>query len=132
MAKQFRNLFPIHLAHIETQSHPTSRPDVGRHVEPRRVGSDQRVIVAGQDFAAEADNAISMMVVQEICEGFSAYPERRVAPGILARCFGQGETNFRHPREARIAFHGAIYEWPSIAANSFISAGEGTMGCLGV
>lgn len=72
-----------------------------------------------------------MMVIEEVCEWFSAYPERRVVPGILARRFGQRETNLRYPREARIAFHGAMYEWPSTAANSFISAGEGTMGCLG-
>src|SRR5262249_9810715 len=65
---QFGHFVPIHCTYIQPERHPASWSDVSRQVKPVRLGGGQRYIVARQHLAGDRNDAIAVVVVQEICE----------------------------------------------------------------
>src|SRR5271169_5904920 len=70
--KQIGNLVPIYFADIEAKSDPTFRANVGRKIESILLSGDKRGIFRRHDFARDRDNAVAVMVVEKIGEGFLA------------------------------------------------------------
>src|SRR5271166_3477419 len=103
---QLRDFFPIDFADVEAQPDPASRSDVGGHVEFFRVGGDQRDVVAGEDFAIDADDAVAVVVVEEIAEGFLADGDAGVAATQGLACgFGKREADVSEASEAGVFFN---------------------------
>ena len=75
---EFSYFFPIHFTDIETKADPAARADVRRQVVFHRIGRDEDLVIAGESFAANGNDAIAMMVVEEVSEDFLADTEAGV------------------------------------------------------
>jgi hypothetical protein len=54
---------------------------------------DKTLIVVREDLAADADDVVSVVIVQEVDEDFFRHPESGVFPLVFARGSGKSETN---------------------------------------
>jgi hypothetical protein len=96
---EFFYFFPIHLADVETQAYPTPGTDVGGQVVFRRVRRHEDLVVAGEGFAANGNDTVAVVVVEEISEDFFADTEAGVVSPEFPGSFGKSEADFRQFRE---------------------------------
>lgn len=91
---EFANFVPINGAAIEAESHPTARADVCGKIEMVWIRAGESGIVARQSLASNRYDAVSMMVVEEICEG--SFSNRECGVGVLGHALGfrECETDF--------------------------------------
>ncbi len=95
---QFFYFLPIHFADVETKAYPAARTDVGGQVVFHRVRRHEDLVVAGEGFAADGNDAVAVMVVQEIGEDFFADAEAGVVSLQFPGGFGKGKADFRQFR----------------------------------
>src|SRR5579863_960992 len=69
---QFSYFFPVHFADVETKPNPAARADVGGQVVFHRIGRNENLVIAGESFAANGNDAVAVMVVEEIGKDFLA------------------------------------------------------------
>jgi hypothetical protein len=93
---------PIYFAEIEAERDPTLVREISRRVELFGIGADQRLVIAGENFAGEADDAIAVMIIEEVGESFFADDETCVRAVKPASGFGKGESDFADANEARV------------------------------
>ena len=99
MGYQFLDFFPVDLADIQAKADPSARADVGGHVELLRIGGDEGGVVAGKDFAGDSDDAVAVVIVEEIGEDLLADFEAGVTAHHFPGRFGQRETDLGEARE---------------------------------
>ena len=94
---------PIHAGNIQAQPDPSFGPHVGGLVELGGLGGDQRLVIAGQNFAGDADDAVAVMVVQVVSVGLAAYGKTRVLAQGLREAIWEGDCRSwrRAPDERR-------------------------------
>ena len=92
---QFSDFFPIHFAEVETKADPAARPDVGGQIEFHGIGRHKHGVVAGKSFAADGNDAIAVMVVEEVSEDLLSYAEAGVITLQFPGSFGKSEADFR-------------------------------------
>src|SRR4051794_29557854 len=101
-ADQLGDFFPVDFAGVEAEGDPTAGSHVSREVEAIGLGGGQRLILTGEDLAGYRDNAVAVMVVEEVGEGLFADQELRMATLKLARDLGQGKAELREADQAAI------------------------------
>lgn len=99
---QFGDLIPIDLADVQAERDPTARANIGGKIKSLGLRRGQCLVLAGQNFAGDRDDAISVMIVQKIREGLLAREKLGVAAEHLALGAGEREADFRDAREARV------------------------------
>lgn len=101
-AGEFGHFVPIHLAHIEAEGNPASGAHVGRQVEAFGTRRHQGGVVSLHDFAAEGNDAVAVMVIEEPGEGLLADEECGMQAGEGTGGLGEGETDPAHAGEAGV------------------------------
>src|SRR6266481_4489671 len=79
---EFAHFVPIHFAHIQTKRDPASWPNIGGQIAAVRLSGDERYVVAGQGFAGDGNDAVAVMVVEEVSEGAFA-DQKRGVPAVF-------------------------------------------------
>jgi len=77
---QFSHLFPVHFADVETKADPSARTDVRRQVVFHRIGRNEDLVVAGESFTADGNDAVAVMVVEKVSEDLLTDTETGVVP----------------------------------------------------
>ena len=85
---------PVDFADVEPESDPASGCEVGREIEPARLGLREGFVVAGEDFAGDGNDAVAVMVVEEVGEGLFANEKLRVGTMKEARGFRRRKGDF--------------------------------------
>ena len=67
---EFRNFIPIDFTDVEAKSDPSFRSHVGGQKESAGLRVGESSVVSGQNLAIEGDDAVPVMVVEEIGERF--------------------------------------------------------------
>ena len=114
-AHQLPDFVPVDFAGVETQGHPTSRPDICRKAKTVRLGGHEGLVVARQRFAGEGDDAVAMMIVEKVREYFLADEKGDVPAVKLVRSFRQGLRDLDQARQARVLgapFAACGWVWP--------------------
>jgi hypothetical protein len=93
---------PVDFADVEAEGDPASGCEVGREIESARLGFREGLVVAGEDFAGDGNDAVAVMVVEEISEGLFADEELRVGTMNEARGFRKRKGDFGEMREAGV------------------------------
>jgi len=92
---QFFDFVPVHFSDVETKTNPTARAYVGGQVVFHRIGRNEDLVVAGESFAANGNDAVAVMVIEEIGEDFLSDTEAGVVSLQLPCSFGKGEADIR-------------------------------------
>jgi len=92
--EKIADLGPVDFGQIETERDPAARADVSREVVAFRLGFGEGGVIAGKDFAGDGDNAVTMMVVEEISKDFFADQKGGVGIFEYARGFGKSQREF--------------------------------------
>lgn len=80
------------------------RSGIGWQIESAWLSLGQRLVVGWQNLVRHGDDAIAVMVIEKISEGFLPDQELRVPPAHLSLRLGKRERNRGQLRESRI-FH---------------------------
>src|SRR5215510_3697316 len=89
------------------QHDPTFRCEIGGQIKSSRLSLSERFVIAGQYLAGNCDDAITVMVVEEIREGLFANQKLRVRSVNLARNLRKRERNLGETSEAWV-FNGTL------------------------
>lgn len=100
--QQIPHFVPVDFSPVEPERHPPFRSDVSGKIESFRLSLDQRFVVAGLHFARHSDDAVSVMIVQEVSEGLFPYQELRMGSGGHPRGIRKGQSDLRQAGEARV------------------------------
>ncbi len=84
---------PIHCSKIKAQADPAPGADIGGEVEFPRVPLDQPVVVIGQNLAADADDAVPVMIVEVIRKHFFRHEKAGVVSFVFAHRGGECQAN---------------------------------------
>jgi len=95
--QEFADFVPIDFADVEAEGDPAARADVGGQVVALGLRSGEGGVFSGEDFAGDGDDAVAVMIVEEVGEGFLAHEELRVGGVDFASGFreSQGELGKR-------------------------------------
>src|SRR5581483_9004412 len=85
---------------------------MSRQVETLRLRGGERLVLAGQDFAGDRDDGVSVMIVQKICERLLARQKLCMAAVHLALSAGERQADLRDAREARVLRCTLRHHWP--------------------
>lgn len=64
--QEFSDFLPVNVAHVQPQRYPSSRAYVGGKIKSVGLSLDQRVVVARQNLSGDCDDAIAMMIIEEV------------------------------------------------------------------
>lgn len=92
--EEFFDFIPVDGGAIEPEADPAARTDIGGHVELARAGFDQKSILAGEDLAPEAEDAVAVMIVEKVGEDLFANEKSNVIAFCLAGYGRQREADF--------------------------------------
>jgi len=90
--QEFADFVPINFASVEPESDPSTRANVSGQVVALRLGGGQGGVFSKQNFASDGDDAITVVVVQEAGEGFSADEKSRMRAVDFALCLGKSKS----------------------------------------
>jgi hypothetical protein len=101
-ADEFGNFFPIDFAGVQAESDPSFRSYVGGQIKPAGLSVGESFVVSGQDLAIDGDDAVSMMVVEEIGKRLFSNPEAGVLTVVPARSLGKRKADFGESDQATV------------------------------
>jgi hypothetical protein len=81
------------LAHVQSQRDPALRCDVGGQIKSARLRLRQRLVVAEEYLAGDRDDAITVMVIEEVSESLLPDEKLRVRSVNLASGPRQRKSN---------------------------------------
>src|SRR6185436_7413694 len=116
------HLLPVDLADVQPETDPAARPDVGRQIEPGGIELGQIPVLPQPRLEAGGDDAVPMMIVEEIGKHLFPHPKRGVLPVDLARRLGKAETDLREFDEARV-FRSGFGHGSETLSHGWISPG---------
>jgi len=80
---------PVDFGQVETEGDPAARTDVGWEIVAFRLGFGEGGVFAGKDFTGDGDDAVTVVVVEEIGEDFFSDQKSGVGKLEFARGFGK-------------------------------------------
>jgi hypothetical protein len=80
---------PVDFGKVEAESDPTAWADVGREVVALGLGFGEGGVFTGENFAGDGDDAVTVVIVEEVGESSFADLERGVGAAEFARGFGE-------------------------------------------
>ncbi len=66
---------PVDFGEVEAEGDPAAWADVGGEVVASGLRFSEGGVFAGEDFAGDGDDAVTMVIVEEVGEGFFADSE---------------------------------------------------------
>ena len=96
---QFGHLFPVDLADVQAQRHPTVVRHIRGQVEAVGLRFGESRVVAWQHLATDRHYAIAMMVVEEPGESLLSDEKTRVPALATPRSLGQRASSSHAPKQ---------------------------------
>ena len=100
--EKFADFVPVDLAGVEAESDPSARTDVGGQIVTLGLSSGQGGIFSWKNFAGDGNNAVAVVVMQEVSESSFAHKKGSVGAMEFALGFGKSESKLGQSGKSRI------------------------------
>jgi hypothetical protein len=99
---EFRNFVPIDFTDVQAECGPSFRCEIGGQKKSAGLSGGERFVVSGENFAGDSDDAVSVMVVEEIGKRLFSNQEAGVLAVVPARGLGKRKADFGKPDQATV------------------------------
>lgn len=102
VGNELGNLVPVDHVQVQAEADPALRTEIRGPVETIRLGGDHRLGSTRGGLAAEADDAVAVVVDEVVDEGLVADEEAGVLAPVLTRRLGEAEADVGEANETAI------------------------------